>query len=149
MTWAACPACGAPLMPGEACAACPARGVIPEQLRWDPAIRADFSARPVALVGEVSVPAETFPALVWDLTWLSQQDPWANAAAEGEAGVAGVAFFGRFEGRPFVIHDVRAQGPKLYVVGHDDLSGQAVLDAIFASLARRPWFGHAEPARPM
>lgn len=148
MTWRTCPACARPLMPGEVCEGCPEGRVTP-QLEWPADIRAEFSRQPVAAVGQVSVEPEKFPALVWDLVWLSGQDPWANAATEGGDSFSALAFFGKFEGRPFVVHDIRGRGPTLYVVGAPDLSGQAVLDAVFASLARRPWFGHAEPGLVM
>lgn len=130
-------------MVGEACARCAGLSVIPEQLAWDADIREDFAAGPRTAVGQVTVPPEKFGLLVWDLTWLSRQDPWQNAAGDGPT--ASVAFFGRFEGAPFVVHDLAGRGPTFYVVGAPDLSGQAVLDAVFASLARRPWLGHREP----
>lgn len=142
MTWRRCARCGRELVLGEDCA-CPLHEAL---LRWDADIRADFSRQPATKVGEVRLPdADKLGLLVWDLTWLSGQDPWENAAGEGEDAAASVAFFGRYEGRPFVLHDLRGRDPALYVVGAPDLPGQLVLDAVFAYLERRPWYGHAEP----
>lgn len=150
MLWRSCARCGRELMAGEACA-CPAHA---SQLAWAPAggkdgFCAEFVKSPVARVGEVALPSdERLGALVWDLKWLSGQDPWRNAGEEPGA-AASVAFFGYYEGRPFVLHDVRGRGPVLFLAGAPDLGGQDVFDAMFAALARRPWSGHAEPARAM
>ena len=152
-----CMVCDRWLMIGESymCGACAAEHdagrleVVRRQLAWDTDIQADFAASPRVAVGQVGVDREKFGSLVWDLVWLSGQDPWRNAVAEGAEGRASVAFFGRYEGRPFVVHDLRGRGPTLYVVGAPDLPGQDVLDAVFRSLEFRPWFGHAEPGLVM
>lgn len=137
-----CRRCGEGLLPGDPgpCGRCAAAPVVRPQLEWVADVQREFLALgPPVMVSTIPVAGQGREKFVQDLALLSGQDPWA-AAGSDPANRARVAFSGRFEGTPFVLHDLRDRGDAIFLVAPGGkIDAAAALDAVMASLARAPW----------